>query len=132
MTMQPLEWHTEYCTGIKEIDLQHHYFLELINRLGIELDLSIDKLHQRSLLDELCKYAAFHFVSEENLMHKLNYPGLDDHRELHQKLISELAARCVRDSPGDLVRFLVSWFIHHTVEEDRHIGDYARMAAVKL
>ena len=30
-----LEWQLDYGTGIEYVDLQHHYFVDLINRVGI-------------------------------------------------------------------------------------------------
>ena len=93
MSSSPLHWQATYDTGIEEIDLQHRYFMALINRLTVELAASDDPKYRQSLLNELAKYAAFHFASEENLMAKFGYPDRERHRMLHIELIDKLSSR---------------------------------------
>jgi hemerythrin len=120
------EWKVEYDTGIAEIDLQHHFFLALIKRLNAELATCTDARYRERLLDELAKYALFHFTSEENLMIKFGYPDFDRHHRLHLELIDELSWRAQGKSHESFLDFLVTWFLKHTVEEDRHIGKFVR------
>lgn len=124
MSIDTLHWKSKYDTGVEEIDLQHRAFLSLITRLGRELAETKDPKYRDRLLEEIAKYAVFHFISEENLMMKHNYPGLEQHRQLHRDLINQLSWRRQSLSDSDLLEFLVRWFIHHTVEEDHHIGDF--------
>lgn len=126
MQVYTLEWKAEYETGVEEIDLQHRYFMSLINRLSAELDSCEDANYRRRLLDELAKYAVFHFTSEENMMFKFGYAGLERQRLLHLELIDQLSWRMQSTAYDDLFAFLVSWFVHHTVEEDHDIGDFVR------
>jgi hemerythrin len=126
MKTAELHWKAAYDTGVEEIDLQHRYFLALINRLRIELDGCDDATYRRRLLDELARYAAFHFISEENLMLKFGYPGYEQQRRLHLELIDQLSWRMQSPSHGDLFDFLIGWFVHHTVEEDHGIGEFVR------
>ena len=125
MSVYTLNWKEEYATGVEEIDLQHRYFMGLINRLSTELDHCDDESYRKRLLNELVKYASFHFVSEENLMFKFGYPDLDRHRKLHLDLIDKLSWKIQPQSYESLFEFLVDWFIRHTTEEDKHIGEYA-------
>jgi len=126
MTFTTLHWKAEYETGIEEIDLQHRYFMGLINRMYPELTTSDDPEYRARLFDELAKYASFHFISEENLMIKLGYPDLNRHHMMHRNLIDELSWRAQSKSYDEFFDFLVSWFIDHTVEEDHRIGDFVR------
>lgn len=126
MTFVPLHWGNQYLTGVKEIDLQHHYFMELINRIGTELEDTEDHSYRERLMNELCKYAAFHFVSEENLMIKMGYPESKQHALLHLELLDKLSAHRILDSPETFIDFLLDWFLHHTVEQDRKIGDFLK------
>ncbi len=52
----------------------HHYFLNLINRLSDGLKMTTNPSRRSSLVAELNAYAHFHFISEENIMAKENYP----------------------------------------------------------
>jgi hemerythrin len=124
MPFSPLLWDAQYETQVAEIDLQHQYFLHLINRLASELLTSKDDKYRSRLLDELCRYAAFHFVSEENLMLKFNYPDLEAHRKLHLSLLDRLSSHSIKDSVEELLDFLVDWFVQHTIHEDHRIGEF--------
>ena len=130
MSFSALHWKTGYDTGVEEIDLQHRYFMNLINRLHGELATAADAEYRRKLFDELTKYASFHFVSEENLMLKFGYPEHGRHHELHRHLIDELSWRSQSKSEDELFDFLVRWFVGHTVEEDQRFGAFVRGVGV--
>jgi hemerythrin-like metal-binding protein len=93
MSFETLHWKQDYETGVREIDLQHRFFMDLINRMHEELQGSTDADYRAALFEELSNYARFHFVSEENLMFKFGYPDLDHHRMMHRRLIDELSWR---------------------------------------
>ncbi|MES9825360.1 MAG: hemerythrin family protein [Candidatus Thiodiazotropha endolucinida] len=122
-------WSKKYELGIKEIDLQHQYFFKLITRLADELKSSSDLPYQKSLFVELGLYTHFHFVSEENLMHRSGYSGVQEHKKLHNKLIDGLNKNKLLFEEGHIeaiqvIDFLEMWFISHTVKEDRKFADY--------
>ncbi|MEW8026249.1 MAG: hemerythrin family protein [Candidatus Thiodiazotropha sp.] len=122
-------WSKKYELGIKEIDLQHNYFFELIARLSDELQNCTDHSYQKSLFLELGLYTHFHFVSEENLMYRSGYSGLEEHKKLHNKLIDGLNKNKLLFEEGHIeaiqvVDFLEMWFINHTVKEDRKFAEF--------
>lgn len=126
-----IAWGPTFELGVEDIDLQHHYFANLINRLASDFSTVADPALRLSLLAELNAYARFHFISEENLMARSGYPELAGHRALHMKLIDELSARegrlIVRNSAedaDDVLSFLGQWFLGHTAHEDRQFADY--------
>ena len=117
-------WKEEYLTGHPEIDYQHQYFAQLINRVNQHLFSDCDKTQKDNLLWELVKYAEFHFLSEINIMRELGIEG----RERHQRLHNEISASMARSvqlamsdliSPDAIIKFLVDWFVTHTVVEDK-------------
>ncbi len=131
MIRQRFDWKTEYDLGIEDIDFQHHYFLNLINRLSDELKMTTEPSRRTALIAELNAYARFHFVSEENIMSKAGYPKLNEHRQHHLDLISQLNSkeamlqlRRSDESAEDIVEFLQTWFINHTVGEDRLFAEF--------
>lgn len=126
-----IEWNASYVLGVEDIDFQHRYFANLINRLAEELATCDDDPHRRALLNELNAYAAFHFISEENMMRRAGFPLLEQHRRHHRELIDELSARegllLLRNSPqaaDDVMQFLIAWFTAHTTGEDRRFADF--------
>ena len=126
-----LEWKKKYELGIDDIDFQHHFFLNLINRLSNELLSPDSRSHRASLIAELNAYARFHFISEENMMRRAGYPALDEHKKHHLELTDQLSRKesmlHITDSEKEavaVVDFLVDWFINHTVYEDRLFAKY--------
>lgn len=118
-----LEWDDKYMTGNEAVDLQHHFFLGLINRIAVNLLETQDVSYQRKLLEELTKYADFHFTSEENVAFALGLPGLSGHRARHVEILEELhhhIAELIRGSytTKAFIQFLMDWFTGHTVYED--------------
>jgi hemerythrin len=128
MSFEELHWKSGYETGVPEIDLQHRFFLGLINRLHAELTVSVDADYRARLFQELSNYARFHFISEENLMIKFGYPGLERHLAMHRQLIDELSWRAQEKTYDAIFDFLVRWFVAHTVEEDARIGQFLALA----
>ena len=124
MSFEELHWKADYETEVREIDLQHRFFMDLINRMHEELQASADQDYRDRLFQELSNYARFHFISEENLMFKFGYPDLDHHRMMHRRLIDELSWRAQEKSYDAIFDFLVRWFVAHTVEEDARIGRF--------
>jgi hemerythrin-like metal-binding protein len=126
MSFTPLQWNPGCAIQVEEIDLQHRYFLRLVNRLAEDLPLARDEHYRRSLLNELARYAPFHFLSEENLMVKLGYPGLEQHRQRHFELLDKLSLRMSSGPTEELLEFLTDWLVHHAAREDRLIGEFVR------
>ena len=131
MERTQLNWKHDYDLGIEDIDFQHHYFLNLINRLSEELNVVTSAERQAALIAELNAYARFHFISEENIMAKAGYPELESHRQLHLDLIRQLNSReallKIEKSPqraDEVIEFLSQWFLHHTTGDDRRFAEY--------
>ena len=61
--MDRIDWKNEYSVGVAEIDHQHQFFVDLINRLNEELAEADDQEYKANLLKELVSYAKFHFIS---------------------------------------------------------------------
>ena len=62
-----LEWGKVFELAIEDVDLQHHYFLNLINRLEVIFKKYQSPEDRKRYIEELASYALFHFKSEENI-----------------------------------------------------------------
>lgn len=123
------DWHDSYAIGVEEIDVQHRRFLGLIRATYQLAKARGGKLEVDALLDELLRYAPFHFSSEELLMRAYGYPKQGDQKRQHDKLLGELETKigAIRAADGDLVPllgYLVKWFVDHDRYHDREFGDY--------
>jgi len=124
-----LGWRDTYSLGIEQVDLQHRYFLDLINRIDRRLRDRTGVVEREPLLAELEAYARFHFISEENLMAEYGFPGLTGHRVLHSDLLGHLnneekLYELGMAGPDHLLDWLHDWFVTHTQGADREFAAY--------
>lgn len=126
-----MQWDPAYDLGIEDIDLQHHFFLNLVNRLANELQAAQDDDRRLALIEELNAYTRFHFISEENLMRREGFAQADEHRQHHRALLDQLshrqaslAMKHTAESAEAMVLFLREWFLNHTQHEDRRFAQY--------
>ena len=118
-------WNYDFETGIKRIDFEHQVFLELINSFRIAVEDGQKKSELESIILELEKYAEFHFVSEENFMRRINYPGYIDHQSKHLDLLEEFnIAKHDETDYLKFIEFVYCWFVHHTIGEDGLIKNF--------
>ena len=119
-----LYWVSEFEIGNEYVDLQHRYFLDLINRIGKNFRDTNDDDYKRKLIIELHKYADFHFTSEENIAISCGLPGVKGHHQLHLQLLEELNQNAEDLDNGlktidEFLEFITDWFLVHTQHEDR-------------
>ena len=126
-----LPWDSKFEIGNERIDSEHRIFLSLIRDLSVESETEADHLRIDRTLNEIYKYADFHFISEENIMEDVGYPSFHAQRRTHRMLLAELDSeihdfRGGRKSSGEIVRFLFQWFALHTTNEDKRIAEFIR------
>ena len=119
-----LYWVSEFEVGNEWVDLQHRYFLDLINRIGKSFKETNDDDDKRKLIIELHKYADFHFASEENIAISCGIPGVKNHHQLHLDLLKDLNQYAENLDNGlktieEFLEFITDWFLVHTQHEDR-------------
>jgi len=129
--MKTFEWNDNFQTDLPSVDEQHHHLVDLINKLGDQLNdgdnnhVEIDKLFQ-----ELLRYAGYHFFEEESLMQTV---GLDDrhitaHKKKHRDFIDRLVllrdgAKGNLDSiAAELLEYLIHWLTYHILGQDQNMA----------
>lgn len=117
-------WSDAYSVGDEKLDNQHRHLFELGNSIQIA-----DKSEARKYIMELYKYIRVHFDREENHMKNLGYPWLDEHREKHENLITELnqlSEGFDRENFNTIATFLHEWLIRHVLVDDKKYFIFAR------
>jgi hemerythrin len=124
-----LKWDRKYELGNDRIDAEHRIFLSLIVDFhdAAERDVPKDKLLR--IFKEICKYAEFHFLSEENIMIDHRYPEQEHHTNSHAKLLAEANNKLYQLQSGSInadeaFNFLFNWFAFHTSSEDKKLVGY--------
>lgn len=126
-----IKWDGSFEIHHELIDSQHRIFVMLLNKLMANIVKGVDKEYLLRVLDEISKYAEFHFVSEENVMYECNFPGLTNHEQVHTEILHRLADLTERVSQNraraeDVVVMLRGWLFSHILIEDSHISQYVR------
>lgn len=126
-----LKWDHKYELGHERIDSEHRIFLGLIVSFQEAATQGASKEKLVRILNEISKYAEFHFVSEENIMVDYSYPEREHHAQLHNTLLAQINDKLYllkRDKidSNEVFEFLFQWFALHTTIEDKklvgHIG----------
>lgn len=134
MTSHRIEWSSEFNTGVKIIDEQHHKLIEMINDYGQDLVAGLGFKKIEIILGEMAAYAKVHFKTEEGLMIKHEFPGYQQHKIVHDSFKRQLVEYIMRYQQGDVFlgrevhRYLREWFVEHIMNQtkyaDKNLGEY--------
>jgi len=123
-------WKPEYDLGIHIIDEQHRGIVTIINSLHYGAQSGHIKSIYSATIGMLRSYADIHFQTEEHFLEAIEFPGIADHRLLHQEYTSILSGidreHSVDKDPHQLMDFLKKWWLGHICEEDMLFKNYSR------
>jgi hemerythrin len=129
--MMPLiEWHSDLSVGIQEIDEQHKVLIGLLNEINEAIQQRRGKAVAKTVLDKLIDYTRIHFAVEESIMRILNYPGYEEHKEVHTTLmdgVTSLSKKLENENLAigfELQNFLKNWLIKHILTTDKHYTEH--------
>ena len=137
VTLSDLSWDEKYLIGHEKIDSEHMLFFDLMKSIERHFREGGDKKIISGLLDELRRYADFHFCSEENIMYEIGYSGLADQRTMHRNLLTDLDILINQYKEDDIappliIGFLFNWFLGHSSVEDRKIQKFIEQTKANL
>lgn len=140
-----LEWAKELESGDSALD---NHTKELLRQANIFIDMmeSIYKEEQLlKMLSVLTEYSRNHFSSQEDMMKRTRYPGIDDHKAHHRKFIHSVSklyrimlnqkknlspddedydGRGVDGIIRDTYDFIMDWYDNHMLSADKRFYDY--------
>ena len=134
--MALLNWDDSYSVSIRAFDEQHRHLFDLLNQLHDAMKAGKSSIVLGPVLQELVRYAATHFESEERIMRQHRYPMLSEHRKQHQELAAQVVDFEQKHRAGTvllglpLMEFLRSWLTHHIVESDCRYSGYLQSCGV--
>lgn len=131
-------WKDQYELGVPLIDAQHK---ELFRRVGsfFQVLRSEDAWEEKiSKLDDTLEfmktYVVEHFRAEEDYQQKIDYPGYEFHKQIHDGMVQyvqEVSQQYERSNHNEdlMQQFggrLLAWLINHVAAEDQRIAEYAK------
>jgi hemerythrin len=118
------EWRAALMVGDSQIDMEHRMLFALVKDLDHE--------HVEQTVSALKDYASTHFMNEQEMMGRLNYPNVESHIALHEDFKKTVSSLCEEQIPWtaervmELRRFLNQWLIGHIGTHDQHFGQWIR------
>ncbi|SFN33810.1 hemerythrin-like metal-binding domain protein [Formivibrio citricus] len=130
MTDSLFNWDTRFDTGFAEIDQQHRYLFELVNKLHALTQRSCAPDEYLRILDALTQYAIAHFGLEDSIMRSAGCDPffVDEHRHEHGLFIRQLsdaraeARSSSHEHAGKLLQYLLSWLTYHVLDMDQRMA----------
>lgn len=125
-----VDWNDSLSVGIQEIDDQHQFLVELLNKLHRAIHQRQGTAAAEAILMELVEYTKIHFAVEESLMRILGYPYYEEHKQQHDHLISEIHQLQDKLASGkasvtfELLHFLRVWLTKHIMDEDQQYSPF--------
>lgn len=129
-----LRWDRDLQLGVPAMDHQHEQLVLMLNQLYGAYRDGHDQAAVASVLDGLASYTTQHFRDEEAYMQQIGFPGLDEHRQVHQKLLAQVTNLRNRYASGqtdlvlDLLLFLRRWLVRHIQGTDREYAQHSRQS----
>jgi len=131
---QGIAWDDDLMTGNVLVDMQHHKIFERVSNLVALCEEGSDVAKLQDTLGYLINYTVRHFTDEEALLFSYGYPGLEEHRKMHDDFkltVGDLVQRfrtsgSSAELSSDVNKILIRWLANHIKNEDRKISEYIR------
>jgi hemerythrin len=123
--MALITWDESYSVKVAELDGHHQKLFYLMNCLHDAMSEGKGNRIIRGTVKELVNLTHIHFQREEALMEQANFPGLEDHRIEHQRLmgrVAEFQAALDRGrglNTAAVLEFLRAWVPKHIQGTDK-------------
>jgi len=117
-------WDESFSVGVEVLDKQHKQIVGIINRLIDEPKEGFNLDEVAKILDELTKFAHYHFKIEEQLLAEHGYPDLQTQQDEHKEFRIELANLCMDSMknhtiiPINVLLYLKEWWTDHILVKD--------------
>ena len=133
-------WSDTYSVGITLLDDQHKGLLDFVNDLFNHATGNADEEHTyfQKVIQQATQYISEHFVTEEECMLAVNFPGYNEHKKAHDEFKFAVVKSVNEYNAGkalslvNFANFLKDWIASHVIGMDKLYGSYfVKIAAVK-
>jgi hemerythrin len=129
-------WNDGYSVKNADMDKQHQRLFDLINKLHDAMGQGKGKETLPEVFNSLVKYTQSHFVAEEALLQKYNYPDLAIQKRQHAELVKQISDLQKQFQAGDFSsslktsEFLKKWLIEHIQGTDQKYGGFLNQKGI--
>lgn len=126
-------WKEIYSVENPKIDAEHKKLFDIAEEAFTEVDATQKSVKIKEVLTSLYDYMKTHFKHEEKFMQEINYPSLEEHKELHHIIIEKINT-FVKKLPTmdenifekELAKIIDIALVHHIIQEDRKIISWSK------
>ena len=122
--MDPIRWDESFSVGVDILNRQHLQIIKLINQLSLDVKGGPPGECLSEAICQLMVYSKEHFSTEEDLLERHAYPGLEAHRLKHRAFEERVLDFCENamerkaELVEDMLLFLSNWWVWHIQCED--------------
>jgi hemerythrin len=108
----------------------------MVNLLHDSMKSGTGKEALGAIIGGLVSYTESHFADEEQLMEKHSYPGMQEHKFEHEKLVKQVQDLHKQFKSGQTIltlgvmMFLKDWLIKHIQGDDKKFGAFLNSQGV--
>lgn len=128
--MSPITWTSDLAVGHTEIDAQHQWLVDTVNRLYYTLDDQHDRAFTITTINDLLTYAWSHFRTEEEVFRQIHFADAEEHVREHEGFTSQVVAFRTRfvtfqeNIFAELLDYLSDWLTTHLRDSDSKYVPY--------
>ncbi|WP_085446767.1 bacteriohemerythrin [Magnetofaba australis] len=117
-------WNDKMSVGVKQLDDEHKRLVDIVNNLHRLLKSDGERSALGAILRELTDFTVTHFEHEEALMAKHQFPGLEDQKSQHRRMVATFQHLVERFENGeftvamDVMSFARGWLTKHILGTD--------------
>jgi hemerythrin len=130
MTKKLFDFDAEFRLGIDSVDSEHVKLIDMLNQVHILLSEGKKSEAVAYFRETLSGYVNEHFANEEQFMSEIGFPGIDDHKKIHDNyrqsfndllpLIETYDDAAFRSALTDAF----TWIISHIGRTDRRYAKF--------
>ncbi len=131
-----IQWDDTLSVNVEELNEQHRKLIEILNLLYTSTHENKSKEVLTGILNSLIQYTVVHFETEEKLMAKTKYPGMEEHIKEHELLKQQvLSYNSQYQSESEtvsfeLLNFLRKWLTNHILRSDKKYSKHFNQAGI--
>ena len=131
--MFDLEWQDSYLIGDTLIDGEHKKLFEIARKAKEVVDPSMRKQKIKDEVHSIYEYSKTHFKHEEEYMELIKFPGLEEHKKEHLKIIEamsefikKIASMSAKEFEKQLSYFIETLMLGHILLNDKKTAIWKR------
>jgi len=123
-------WSHACTVGVVAMDDQHGILMDTLNELRLAVVRGANHDEVIELMNRLIQFTQMHFRSEEQLMERYAYTGLEEHRSEHNRMLGQIQDSARRLQHGEtmilrpLLGYLRDSFQEHMDGPDQDYGPW--------